>query len=400
MRAYDLLAYSARALSGHRLRTFLCLLGVAIGVSSVILLTSLGEGARLYVTGEFSSLGSNLLILVPGKTETFGTAPMVSRAPHDLTMDDMQALTRRIPQIKRIAPLSMGTAKATFEDRSREALIFGTTNEMLGVRNLKMGIGRFIPAGVLDAPICVLGATMQPELFGARNPLGEWIRIGENRFRVIGVIAPRGESIGMNLDEVVEVPVESAMRMFNRTSLFRVLIEVRNHGEIDSTRREVVSVLKDRHGEEDVTVLTQDAVLSTFNKILSILTAALAGIAAISLTVAGIGIMNVMLVAIAERTREIGLLKAVGVTGRQVLLVFLLEAALISSAGGILGLLGGIGAGRALRVLYPEFPVQPPLWAVVASLVVSISVGVLFGSLPARRAARLDPVEALMRNRG
>ncbi len=401
MRTDDLLAYSAKALRGHRLRSFLCLLGVAIGVASVILLTSLGEGARLYVTGEFASLGSNLLILLPGKTETFGAAPMVSRAPHDLTMDDLEALARRVPQIRRIAPLSMGSAKAAFGDRARDALVIGTTNEMLEVRHLKMGIGRFIPPGVKDAPVCVLGATVQRELFGSRNPLGEWIRVGENRFRVLGVIAPRGTSIGMNLDEVVEVPVESAMRMFNQTSLFRVLVEVRRHTEIGAARTASLEVLKTLHeGEEDVTALTQDAVLSTFNKILSILTAALAGIAAVSLAVAGIGIMNVMLVAIAERTREIGLLKAVGVTGRQVLAVFLLEAALISTAGGVLGLFGGIGAGRVLRYIYPEFPVQPPLWAVVASLVVSISVGILFGSLPARRAARLDPVEALMRKRG
>jgi putative ABC transport system permease protein len=401
MRASDLLAYSARALRGHRLRTFLCLLGVAIGVASVILLTSLGEGARLYVTREFSSLGSNLLILLPGKTETFGAAPMVSHAPHDLTMEDLEALSRRVPQIQRIAPVVFGTAKATVGDRSRDILVIGTTNEMLEVRHLKMGIGRFLPAGVKDAPVCVLGATVQSELFGAENPLGEWIRIGENRFRVLGVITPRGTSIGMNLDEVVEVPVESAMRMFNQTSLFRVLAEVRNNREIDAARTAALQVLKERHeGEEDVTVLTQDAVLSTFNKILSILTAALAGIAAISLSVAGIGIMNVMLVAIAERTREIGLLKAVGVRGRQVLYVFLLEAALISTAGGLLGLLAGFGAGRLLRAIYPEFPVQPPLWAVIASLIVSVSVGILFGSLPARRAARLDPIEALMRKRG
>ena len=263
-----------------------------------------------------------------------------------------------------------------------------------------MGAGRFIPEGERDAPVCVLGARVQRELFGNQNPLGETVRLGDMRLRVIGTMAPRGTSIGMNLDEVVEIPVDTGMRMFNRTSLFRLLAQVRSHTEMESARRGVIAALKERHdNEEDVTVLTQDAVLATFNKILGLLTAVLSGIAAISLTVAGIGIMNVMLVSVSERTTEIGLLKAVGVTTQQIVQVFLLEASLISTSGGLLGLAVGIGAGRFLQHLYPEFPVRPPGWAVVAALVVSMAVGLVFGSMPARRAARLDPVEALMRKR-
>ncbi|MFH1144872.1 MAG: FtsX-like permease family protein, partial [Candidatus Eisenbacteria bacterium] len=235
---------------------------------------------------------------------------------------------------------------------------------------------------------------------GGRNPLGRMLRIGDWRFRVIGVLAPRGTSIGLNVDEVVAVPVETAMRVFNRTSLFRMMAEVQSHRDIDAARDAVIAVLSERHaGEEDVTVLTQDAVLATFGQILGALTATLAGIAAISLTVAGIGIMNVMLVSISERTREIGLLKALGVTGAQIVAVFLLEASMISTGGGILGLGAGIGLGQVLRKIVPDFPVQPPLWAVIAALVVSIAVGLVFGSLPAHRAARLDPVAALMRKR-
>ncbi len=400
MRSVDLFRFSAGGLRGHRLRTFLSLLGVAIGVASVVMLTSLGEGAKLYVTGEFTSLGTNLLIVLPGKTETQGTTPFVTSAPHDLTVADAEALKRRIPQIRRVAPLALGTGPAGYGDRTRDVTVVGTTNDVMAIRQLKMGIGRFLPPGITDAPVAVLGAKVQTELFGSKNPLGEMIRVGNYRFRVIGVIAPRGTSIGMNLDEVVEIPVDTALRMFNRTTLFRVMAEVRSHQEIDQARKEAIQVLKERHGdEEDVTVLTQDAVLSTFNQILNILTAALAGIAAISLSVAGIGIMNVMLVSISERTREVGLLKALGVTSGQIVSVFLIEAAIISSAGGVLGLAAGWGAGRLLHHLYPDFPVQAPLWAVAAALVVSISVGLLFGSLPARRAARLDPVEALMRRR-
>lgn len=386
---------------GHRLRTVLSLLGVAIGVASVILLTSLGEGARLFVTGEFASLGSNLLIILPGKTETHGAAPFVNTAPHDLTVADADALTRELPRVRRVAPLSVGTAPVSFAERQREVLIAGTTSDLLGVRQLRVGIGRFLPEGMRDGPVCVLGTTVQRELFGHANPLGETVRIGDYRFRVIGVVAPRGESVGMNMDEIVYIPVETGMRIFNRPSLVRVLAEVSAHAEIDEARRDVIDLLKQRHdGDEDVTVLTQDVVLSTFGRILAMLTAVLAGIAAISLGVAGIGIMNVMLVSVTERTPEIGLLKALGVTHRQVTTVFLAEAALISAAGGVLGLLVGLVAGQVMRRLWPDFPVQPPVWAVIAALVVSGAVGLAFGSLPARRAAQLDPVEALVRRRG
>jgi putative ABC transport system permease protein len=400
MKTRDLLGFSLGALRGHRLRTWLSLIGVAIGVASVIMLTSLGEGARLYVTGEFSSLGSNLLIILPGKTETRGAMPVIGGAAHDLTVEDGEALRRRVPQIERVAPVSIGTATVAYGDRRRDVTVIGTTHDILEVRELRMGAGRFIPEGERDAPVCVLGAVVQRELFGNQNPLGEMVRLGDVRLRVIGTLAPRGTSIGMNLDEVVEVPVDTGMRMFNRTGLFRVLAQVRSHTAMEAARRGVLAALKERHdNEEDVTVLTQDAVLATFNKILGLLTAVLTGIAAISLTVAGIGIMNVMLVSVSERTTEIGLLKAVGVTTRQIVHVFLIEAALLSTSGGLLGLAIGIGAGRFLQHLYPEFPVQPPWWAVVAAVGVSLAVGLLFGSMPARRAARLDPVEALMRKR-
>jgi len=399
MSAWDLFRYTLGALRGHRLRTWLSVTGVAIGVASVIMLTSLGEGARLYVTGEFSSLGSNLLIVIPGKTETVGATPLISTAPHDLTVDDAEALVRQVPEIRRTAPIAFGTASAQVGDRSREITVFGTTNDMMEIRGLAMGTGRFLPEGERDAPVCVLGAKVQRELFGNRNPLGQMVRLGDARFRVIGVTAPKGTSVGVDLDEVVNIPVDAALRLFNRTGLFRVIAEVGTHADIEGARKRAITVLAQRHGEEDVTILTQDAVLSTFRKILGILTAALAGIAAVSLSVAGVGIMNVMLVSVSERTREIGLLKALGGTNGQILRVFLVEAALISTGGGLLGLAVGVGAGQIAQQIFPDFPVQPPVWAVVAALGVSIAVGLLFGGIPARNAARLDPVEALMRKR-
>jgi putative ABC transport system permease protein len=400
MRLADLFVFAVDGLRGHRLRTFLSLLGVAIGVASVILLTSLGEGARLYVTGEFASLGSNLLIIIPGKTETKGLAPLVSTAPHDLTRQDAAALLQRVPSIRRVAPLVLGTASVRAEERSREVTVVGATRDILEIRHLKMASGRFLPQDQPDASVCVVGARIQRELFPGQNPLGQLVRIGEWRFRVIGVIAPRGTSIGMDMDQVVEIPVATALRVFNRTGLFRILAEVGSHQDLGRAQREALAVLRERHsGQDDVTLLTEDSVLDTFNQILRALTAALAGIAAISLGVAGLGIMNVMLVSVSERTREVGLLKAVGVTYGQIVAVFLVEAAILSSAGGSLGLVAGLGAGRFLQRLYPDFPMHPPVWAILAALGVSGSVGLLFGILPARHAARLDPVQALMRRK-
>ncbi len=398
MSTADLLRFAAGALRGHRLRAGLSLLGVAIGVASVVLLTSLGEGARRYVVGEFSALGTNLVIVIPGRTETTGAAPVFGLAPRDLTLDDAEALRRRVPEIRRVAPLAIGEAAARFGDRRRDVTVVGTTSEMVEVRKFRIGVGRYLPPGDphRGPRVCVIGAKIQQQLFGPVNPLGETLRLGGWRCRVIGVMAPRGVSLGMDFDEVVHVPVSRAMRMFDTRSLFRILAEVGSYGEIETAKRRAVEVLKERHaGIEDVTVLTQDSVLSTFSRILAILTAALAGIAAISLGVAGVGIMNVMLVSVSERVREIGLLKAVGATPSQVQAAFLVEATLLSLSGGAIGLVAGFAGARVLTVLYPSFPASPPSWAVWGSLAVAALVGITFGALPARRAARLDPVAAL-----
>jgi putative ABC transport system permease protein len=396
----DLLRFSAGALRGHRLRAGLTLLGVAIGVASVILLTSLGEGARAYVSGEFAALGTNLLIITPGKNETTGAMPMAGLGvPRDLTLEDMEALRRRVPQIRRIAPLAEGQVRARYGEAAREVLVAGTTAEMAPLRQIRMRLGQYLPAGEARGQrVCVIGSKLQEELFKGDNPIGEFLRLGDERFRVIGVWVPRGVSLGVDLDEVIHVPVAAAMRMYNQSGLFQVLAEVGSHEEIDTAQKAVVAVLKERHdGVEDVTVITQGSVIGSFTRILAVLTAALAGIAAVSLTVAGVGIMNVMLVSVSERTREVGLLKAVGVTRAQVVAAFLVEAAILSTCGGLVGLGAGYAGASMLRALYPAVPIAPPPWAAAGAVVVSISVGLVFGVLPARRAALLDPVAALAR---
>lgn len=396
----DVLGFAATALRGHRLRSALSLLGVAIGVASVILLTSLGEGARLYVTGEFLALGSNLLIITPGKNETTGGIVVPLPTPRELTLDDADALRRRLRGARHVAPLVLGEATAKAGDLGRTVGVGGTTAEFMPLRKIHLRMGRYLPAGDDERGerVCVIGAKLQDELFLGKNPLGEAIRLGEDRFKVIGVMSPRGVSLGTDLDEVVHVPVSQALRLFDRRGLSQVMVELGSHEEVEAGKARAIALLKERHdGFEDVTVTTQDAVLTSFNRILALLTTALAGIAAISLSVAGIGIMNVMIVSVSERTREIGLLKAVGVTGPQVLLAFLVEAALLSLAGGLAGVAAGIGGTRLVQALYPSFPMEPPAWAVPAAAAVSLTVGLVFGILPARRAARLDPVAALAR---
>ncbi len=400
MSLVDLLRFAVGSLRGHRLRTALSVIGVGIGIASVMVLTSLGEGARAYVTGEFMSLGSNLLIIVPGKTETEGEAPIFSQAPRDLTLDDAQAVLRRCVRARRVAPLVLGSAMAAHGETQRQVTVFGTTGDMLAIRQMKMQTGRFLPTGDLDrsARVCVIGSKLLQELYRGGNPLGTVIRVGQERFKVIGVLAQRGTSLGFDMDEVVEIPVGAALALFNRTTLFRILVEIRSHEEIDAAALEVKSILKERHdGVEDVTIIKQDSVVKAFDKILSVLTAALAGIAAVSLGVAGIGIMNVMLVSVSERTSEIGLLKALGAARGQILAAFFAEAALLSTLGGVIGVAGGYGITALARRLWPALPAHAPSWAVVAAVVVAVGMGLVFGALPARRASGLDPVTALAR---
>ena len=398
----DVLGFALRALRGHRLRSGLSLLGVAVGVGSVVLLTSLGEGARLFVTSEFQSLGSNLLVVLPGKTETTGSVPAAGGVTHDLTLEDLEAVAREVPAVVRVAPLVFATLSVEAGERKRDAIVIGTTWEMKDVRSIPIAAGSYLAswAGGRPPRDCVLGNLAARELFPGRSALGQFVRFGGERYRVIGVSGPRGVSIGLKLDEVVHVPAPHLLRMLDRRGVFRALLEVRSPAEVASARRAVLRVLTERHGEEDVTVFTQDALMAGLSTVLGILTAALGGIAAISLGVAGIGIMNVMLVSVTERTREIGLLKAIGVRSGQVRRVFLVESALLSASGGLLGLLLGAAAVLAFRAAWPAFPAQPPLWAVVAASTVALLVGVVFGLLPASRAARLDPIDALARRGG
>lgn len=401
MRLADTLRFARDAATGYPVRTALSVLAMAIGVAAVVLLTALGDGARRYVVGQFSSLGTNLVIVLPGRSGTggFNPANAITSTPRDLTIDDAASL-RRLPHVRRVAPLAVGTSEMAFGGKLREVMVAGSTAEFIPIRHFELAQGKELPDEDWNhgSSVAIIGAKLREELFGATPALGQLIRIGDRRLRVIGVLKPSGQGLGMNTDELVIVPVALAQAMFNSNTLFRIMLEANSRDAIPAVKEAALSLLKQRHrGEEDVTVITQDAILATFDKLLGALTLAVAGIAAISLAVAGILVMNVMLVAVTQRTGEIGLLKALGASARTIRLAFLSEAAMLSAAGALVGYgLGQIGA-FVLRQLFPVFPAYPPEWAVIAGLGTAIGTGLLFGVMPARRAAQLDPVQALMK---
>ena len=399
MRPPDLIRFARDAATGNPLRTSLLVLAMAIGVAAVVVLTALGDGARRYVVDQFSSLGTNLVIVLPGRSQTGGFNPgnAITNTPRDLTIEDAQALARA-STVHRVVPLAVGTSEVSYGGKLREVMVAGSTAHFLEVRRLTLAQGRFLAEGDWQrgASEAVIGAKVRDELFGAQGALGQLIRVGDRRFRVVGVMASTGQGLGMNTDELVIVPVSLAQAMFNSNTLFRILVEASSREAIESAKTQVGEIIKLRHeGEEDVTVITQDAVLATFDKLLGTLTLAVAGIAAISLAVAGILVMNVMLVSVTQRTAEIGLLKALGATGATIRNAFLAEAAMLSLTGAVLGYLLGQAGAALIRQLYPVFPAYPPAWAVVAGLATALVTGILFGVLPARQAARLDPVQAL-----
>jgi len=393
--------FAYRALLGFRTRTAFMLLAMAIGVAAVMVLTSLGEGARRYVIGEFASLGTNLLIVLPGRSETAGFSPTsgLGTIPRDLTLEDAEALLRN-RSVRRIAPINVGTTAAKWQGKEREATVIGSNADLLEVRHWEMASGRFLPRMELTqaTPVCVIGQNIRRELFRANKALGEWLRLGERRFRIIGVIASEGRSIGVDVQETIIIPVASAQALFNTPSLFRILVEARSRATVQTAKRDVIDTIKRRHqGEEDVTVITQDSILKTFDRILRALTLALAGIAAVSLAVAGILIMNVMLVAVSQRTAEIGLLKALGAARRRILLVFLTEASILSLMGALIGLAIGQLGSWLIRARFPDLPAYIPYWAVLGAMGIAVLTGVLFSILPANKAAGKDPVQALSR---
>ena len=401
MRAADVARFGWRSLTAHAARTMLMVLAMAIGSASVVVLTSLGEGARRYVRNQFEALGTNLIVVLPARAETSGGMGGVlsGRTPRDLTLDDALAL-RQIRGVSRVMPLNLVAGEISHRGLRRDAPVVGATDAVERLWHLTVVEGDFLATQDprQATPVCVIGATVRRELFGTGPAVGEWVRIGDRRFRVVGVLESKGQLLGLDVDDAAFIPVTSAQVVFNLQSLLRIAIEVDRHEDVRPVSRDVVRLLARRHdGEEDVTVITEDAVAGTFDKILVALTLAIGGIGSISLSVAGILIMNVMLVAVSQRTGEIGLLKAIGASPGQIRMLFITEAAMLSAVGGLAGLgIGQVGS-LVIRRLYPELPAYAPGWAIAAALGIALVTGILFSLLPARRASKLEAAAALAR---
>ena len=397
MESAGYLELGAGSVRSHRLRSALSMLGIAIGIAAVILLTSIGEGTRRYLLAEFTQFGTNILAINPGKVETSGMPGIFGGTTHKLTLDDAEAL-RRLPDVQGVVPVAMGQARVEGAGRGRSVFIYGATADLPEVWNFQLGQGSFLPAGDprRGSLVAVLGPKLKRELFGDANALGEFVRIADFRLRVIGVMAPKGRLLGFDIDDSAYVPVATSMRMFNLDELQEIDVLFTHEGISEAVAESVRRLLADRHGgREDVTITTQTEMLRVFDNIMSAITTAVAAIAGVSLVVGAIGVFTMMWIAVGERVSEIGLLRALGATAREVHALFLFEAVVLTVIGGAVGVVAGIGIAGAARLAVPALPVYTPLRYVLAALAVSALAGLAAGVLPARRAASLEPVDAL-----
>ena len=398
MRTADLLRVTGESLLRFRMRSLLTVVGIAIGAFAVLALTALGGAAQRYVVDRFAALGANLVVVTPGRIETSGTfGAGLGGTRRELTLEDAEAIRLRAAGVHATAPMALGTAGVSFGERRRDVYVVGTTAEFARMRDLAAERGAFLPEGDVHggAAVAVLGAKLARELFGTADPLGRVVRISEARFRVVGVLAPKGQSLGSDFDDMAFVPVARGLRLFDRAGLHHVLVQAAGPSGVPGIVRSVRELLVTRHREEDFTIVTQGAMVQSFRAILDAITAALVAIAGVSLVVAGIGIMNVMLVTVSERVSEVGLLKALGASPRQIEGMFLAEAIVLSLAGaGVAIVVAGIAVELA-AARWPTVPFRHSLPWILAVTAFSVAAGTLFGWMPARRAGALDPVQSL-----
>lgn len=396
MRTRDFLHLAARALSAHRLRSFLTLLGIAVGIAAVILLTSIGEGLHQFVLKEFTQFGTHIVKVTPGRQGARGGPPGLPATTRELTLDDAAAL-ERAPFVTGMSPSVSGNAEVRAQGRVRRTFVIGVGADMQRAFSMTVRMGRFLPHDDPDNPraFVVLGAKLKQELFGRDNPLGQRLQIGSERYRVIGVMEPKGQFLGIDLDDTAYIPVARALALYNRTGLMEINLTYEESVAATRVSAELKKILVARHGREDFTLTTQEDMLATLSNILGILTTAVGALGGISLLVGGVGIVTIMTIAVTERTSEIGLLVALGATRRTILGQFLGEAVALAAVGGLLGLALGIGIAQLVGLLVPALPVAIPWRFVLAAEAVAVAIGLAAGVLPALKAVRLDAVEAL-----
>lgn len=396
MRTRDFINLTGTSLIALRMRSFLTALGIAVGIAAVVLLTSIGEGLHQFVLSEFTQFGTRLVSINPGRTTTSGANVGGFGTERPLSIEDSEAL-KRLPFAQAVVPLVQGNAEVEADNRRRRTTVYGAGSQWPQAYSMQVKSGRFLPEDDPVAPraYAVLGSKMRQELFGDRSPLGQRITIGGSRYRVIGVMESKGSVLGFDLDDTVYIPVARAMSLFNKDTLFQVDMLYEDGTPVDSVVDGISAVLEARHGKDDFTITTQQQMLDVLGQVLDVLTFAVGAIGGISLLVGAIGIVTIMTIAIKERTNEIGLLRALGARQSQVLSLFLGEAIVLAAVGGVSGLVLGIGIAQLLHLALPALPVHTPMLFVVLAEAVAVLIGLLAGVLPARRAALLDPVEAL-----
>jgi len=396
MRTADFIRLSTGTLFSHRMRSMLTMLGIVVGIGAVVLLTAIGEGVRQYVLTEFTQFGTNLVAVVPGKTTTFGISGASISTVRPLSLDDAEAL-KKLANIRSVVPVVQGNASVEFGSRQRRTMVLGVGSKVPEVWQMPVATGRFLPDDNVRSSrsYAVLGDKMRAELFGTSNALGQRIRVGGERYRVIGVMEAKGQMLGFDLDDTIYLPVDKTMEMFDREGVMEIDLLYEANSGSESITKNIQRLLIARHGSEDFTVITQDSMLEVLDSILEILTMGVAAIGGISLLVGSVGIITIMTITVAERTSEIGLLRAIGARRINILTLFVGEAILLSVLGGILGITLAVISVILIQFFVPGLPVEIAWYYVALALVLAIVIGILAGIAPAMRAASLNPLEAL-----
>lgn len=395
MRYADLISLSYRTVLSHKLRSLLTALGIIIGIAAVVVLTSIGRGIHSFVLAEFTQFGTNLISVHPGKTTTFGVSGATISTVRPLVLADVISLSKA-ENIIAASPLVQGNARIEARDKQRRTNVLGVGSAVPEIWRIKAVSGRFLPAEESNPrAFAVLGNKLAAELFGAANPLGQRIRIGSDRFRVIGVMEKKGQMVGFDMDDTIYIPAAKALELFDRESLMEIHLLYNANARVAEVEKAIKRNLIARHGSEDFTLVTQNQMLKSMDSILSILTLAVAALGSISLLVGSVGILTIMTIAVSERISEIGLLRAVGAERRTIFQMFLCEALALSAAGGFCGVLLGIAIVKALDAVLPALPVELAWAYIVAAFVVSLLIGVAAGVVPAMKAAQMEPLEAL-----
>ena len=396
MHVFDLIRLSWRTISTHKMRSSLTALGLIIGIAAVVILTSIGQGIHQFVLAEFTQFGTNLIAVFPGKKTTFGISGATISTVRPLSLNDAYSLGR-LDNVLAVVPVVQGNASVQFGNKQRRANVFGVGSSVPEVWKIKVRGGRFLPDDEHGSPrsFAVLGSKLRDELFASASPFGQRIRIGNDSFRVIGVMESKGQMLGFDLDDSVYIPAGKALEMFDRQGVMEIDVLYNSQVASATVEDSIKRLLIARHGDEDFTIITQSQMLETMDSILSILTLAVAALGGISLLVGSVGILTIMTIAVSERVSEIGLLRAIGAERRVVFRLFLFEALSLSLAGGVGGVALGIAVVQLVNAVLPALPVQMAWGYIGAAFAVSLVIGAAAGVVPAMKAAGMNPLDAL-----